>query len=406
MRFLKFSVLAVGIMLLRTQTQAQQDLSTMSIQIYEHNENINTNYTDYYSYQQTCQNDQGSFPESESKTFTKSFPLNHTEGVNLESMFGNINIITWNKNEVKIDADVKAYANSKAKAQKLLDQTNVTASKNDGTVNVITRIDSKNEKNKIGVNSWNWESYLGEINMLGEIIVYLTVYMPAGNELKVSQKFGNIVLPDFLGPTSSTVQFGNLKTGDLKNAKNTISIRYGNADLQNVNEASISQQFGNGIIVSINNLQLNSQYSNVRIGQLKGTGNITQQYGDGISIASANTIDAEIQFSMLKVDKLTGDLRTTTKYGKIIVNEIMPTCKTINANIRYTPISLTFSSAYGGTFKVNTNYGSFEYADNIKAKKVCEDEDNPKDNTYEGAIKQGGTNIIYIDSRYGSVSFK
>lgn len=403
MRFLKLSVLVIAIMLLRTQTQAQQSLFTMPIQIYEPNENININHTDYYSYQQSCQNDQDNFAES--KTFTKSFPLNHTEGVNLENVFGNINIITWDKKEVKIDAEIKVYADSKAEAQELLDQANVTASKNDGKVNVITRIGSE-YKNKIVVNNRIILEYYKK-SYHREIKVYLTVYMPAGNELKASQKFGNIVLPDFLGPTSSTVQFGNLKTGDLKNAKNTISIKYGDIDLQNVNVASISQKFGSSAIVSVNNLELNSEFSNVRIGQLKGTGNITQKYGDGISIASANTIDAEIQFSKLKVDKLTGNLTTTAKYSKIIVNEIMPTCKTINANVQYSPILLAFSSAYGGKFKVNTTYGSFKYTDNIKVKKVDEDEDDPSDNnTYEGSINQYGTNSIRIDSRFGSVSIK
>ena len=69
-----------------------------------------------------------------SKTFSKSFSLNRNEKVSIANVYGSIIVKTWDKSEVKLEADIKAYANNDSEAQKLVDNVTINATKNGNDV--------------------------------------------------------------------------------------------------------------------------------------------------------------------------------------------------------------------------------------------------------------------------------
>ncbi|RZK46393.1 MAG: hypothetical protein EOO87_23650, partial [Pedobacter sp.] len=79
-----------------------------------------------------------------SKTFSKSFNLDKGDKINLNNQFGSITIKIWNKNEIKVDADIKAYAKSEDEAQKLLDDVSVNATKSGDLVAYKTNMGDRN----------------------------------------------------------------------------------------------------------------------------------------------------------------------------------------------------------------------------------------------------------------------
>lgn len=65
-----------------------------------------------------------------SKSFSKSFNVDNNDKVNLNNQFGSIVIKTWDKKEVRVDVDIKAYSNSDSDVQKLIDGVSIDAAKN------------------------------------------------------------------------------------------------------------------------------------------------------------------------------------------------------------------------------------------------------------------------------------
>lgn len=334
------------------------------------------------------------------KTFTKTFSIDKNDKISLSNEYGGIIIKTWDKNEIKVDAEIKAYANTDAEAQKMLDDVSINATKTGDLVTYKTTFVERNGKMKLSLKN-------GKTLMIRGIKIYYTVYMPSSNALTAAQVDGDITMDDFYGPTSLKVKYGNLIAGDLKNTNNYISVQYGKANLKNVNQARINHQYGGGLsLANINDLELEAEYTSVNIGTIKNNANIKHQYGNssGVSIGYAGSLNLTAQYVNVEVDKLAGTFTGTVQYGKLDVGNIETGCKIFNIVASYSPINLGFGTNYTGQFNVAINYGGFKHGSNVVAKQNGDSKDTSK--SYSGSIGNGGSAKIAINAKYGSVTFK
>jgi hypothetical protein len=343
----------------------------------------------------TNQDEDGQADGEKAKFYSKSFNIDKNDKVSLINKFGSITIVTWNKNEVKIDAEIKAYASTAAEAQKLIDGVEATSNKESDLISYKTN--TINTKGSWGKGSRNGKN----------ININVTIYMPAGIALTAIQQYGNIKMNDFSGPTSITVQYGNFTANSLKSNNNYVKIQYGKCDIKEASQAKINHQYGGGLTIgSIGELELVAQYTSVNIGEIKKTSTIQQQYGNGITIGSAGPLTATIQYSALKVGNLQGSLTSKVQYGKVNIDEVKEDCKAIVINADYTDVNLGFASNYNAKFELKTNYGSFKWGDIIYAKKLGDDDKNSSPSkSYTGTIGENGSNSITIKANYGAVSF-
>ncbi len=402
---MKNLMLCMSGLLLAIQVNAQQASPAVNV-------STNTNVSTSYSYttsdvknqvnvkynnnnQQEVQDD----GPVRSKTFNKSFGIDRGDKITLNNQYGSMTIKIWDRNEIKVDADIKAYAKTEEEAQKLLDQVSINAAK-DGDLVAF--------KTEMGDRNGNWGSSIrnGKVLWRREIKVHMVVYMPAANALTASQSYGNITLDDFNGPTSLKVQYGNLFAGNLNNSNNYISVQYGKASLKDVNAAKIKQQYGDGVTINtIGTLDLDIQYASAKITTVKGNANIKHQYGNGTTIGSVGGLTVTAQYTKVKVGTLKGNLNTRVQYGKLTVDEIENSSKDITVSGGYSDIDLSFGAAYNGDFEVSTNYGGFRYGSNVTAKKLGDDRGYSSAKSYNGQIGKGGNAKINVRTDYGSVSF-
>ncbi|HLO83195.1 MAG TPA: hypothetical protein VK166_19665, partial [Chitinophagaceae bacterium] len=124
------------------------------------------------------------------KTYSKSYPLSSNEQVTLDNQFGEMKITTWDKNEIKVDVNIEAKANTDELAQKILDNIYIEDGRSGG---VYFRTKMKNQKN-----NWNHDGKK-DYKEMGMKIDYV-VYMPSANPLNATNQFGAMIIPDFRGP--------------------------------------------------------------------------------------------------------------------------------------------------------------------------------------------------------------
>ena len=60
------------------------------------------------------------------RTITKSYTVGPDDRLSIENSFGNIVITTWDKNEIQVDIEIGVHANTDERAQRMMDQINVT----------------------------------------------------------------------------------------------------------------------------------------------------------------------------------------------------------------------------------------------------------------------------------------
>lgn len=367
------------------------------------------------------------------KSFSKSFNVDRNDKVSLNNQFGSIVIKTWDKKEVRVDVDIKAYANSDSDVQKLIDGVSIDATKNGDVVSFKTNMGDRNGRYgrgiKNGVTTWR-----------REVKVNYTVFMPAVNPLTVLQQYGNVDMGNFAGPTSLKVEYGNLVAGNLSNTNNYINVQYGKCDIQDLNAAVIKHEY-NGpvtigavgtlelvaeyVAVNINtirksadirveygkgltvgtiggNLLLNAEYAKVNINTVKGNAVVKQAYGD-LNIASAGKIAVSTEYSNVTLGTLNGDATIKMDYNRLNVNEITSACKNFTFGGEYASAGLGFADRYNGNFNVSTSYAGFKYGSNVTSSLVSKDDETKR---YTGKIGSGGAANVSIKSEYGSITFK
>lgn len=231
------------------------------------------------------------------RTISKTYPASGNS-LNVENSFGSVKLITWNKNEVKVDIHIEVSSTDKDHAEKTFDKIEVTDKISGKEIVFLTSINKENDK-----------SYCKgcKTNMSIDYVVNL----PASMALKLKNSFGSTEIPDFSGPVSLTSMYGSLKAGKLTNLEH-LKVAYGKAELKNLNNSDVKFSYssihvesisGNNKIkldfcsfskISLDNsltsLQIDGSYSTINLvpaANFSGSYSISTSYGSVSDHANA-----------------------------------------------------------------------------------------------------------------------
>ncbi len=197
-----------------------------------------------------AQNDGKELKYSKSKNYSKSYSVSGSDKISLDNQFGDIKLITWDKNEVKVDVSMTGKANEEDHAQEIVDRMNIEDSKSGGTVSFKTTI-GKEKKTR------NNTSQTFEINY--------TVYLPSNNTLKVANQFGDIILPDYRGEVTISSKFGSLKAGKISNPDD-VTVEFGKAEIEQLNGGSLTIKFSEGTVNKLSGtVKTSLEFSSVKL---------------------------------------------------------------------------------------------------------------------------------------------
>lgn len=305
--------------------------------------------------------------KEKSKTFSKSYSLDNNDVIQIDNNYGKVNVNTWNKKEVKVDVDIKAYANEDDEAQKLLDQTTINSSKDGNVVAFKTDINQ-------GRNSW-WGtmSQNGKITKVRKVVINYTVYMPAKAALTLNNKYGAVSLPDLDGKLNIKTSYGGLVAKTLSNTDNVISVNYGDANIGSVTGSQVNVAYGSLALDVADNLNATVKYSPVKIGKLNSSGVIDLKYGGGL-----------------------------------VINDLGKSLKTLSINSSYAPVKLTSVSNTNADFDVTTHYGDFFYDNTTSVTSKTPENQRGFTSTknYKGHVGKGSADkVITIKSNYSNIKF-
>lgn len=307
---------------------------------------------------------QDSEEQGMSKTFSRTYPAGQSDKISVNNQYGTITIKIWDRKEVKADVNITAYSSDNTETKKLLDGVNIEANKQGDQISFKTKFASTE-------GNWGSGTRRGK-RWRREVKVNYVVYLPATSALSLSQQYGNIDMPAYVGPVSAKVQYGNFKALKLNNTNNYINVQYGDMTIDELNNGTLKQQYGRGITLGrANNINLNAQYANVNI------------------------------------ERLTGDANMSVQYNKVNIDEVTAGAKSITISAQYAGVDMGFSDGYNARLDVETSYGNFKYGGDVSAKTDGDDDRRISFNkTYTGTIGRGGNNMVNIKSSYGSINFR
>lgn len=303
--------------------------------------------------------------KEKSKSYTKSYSVSSGDKLQITNSWGKVTVNTWTKNEIKVDVQMKAYANEDEDAQKLLDQISIADSKENSLVSFKTNIErSNNNGSRTVMGTW----LSGGKRHVTKMEINYVVYMPAKSQLDITNKWGNVVLPDLSGKVNINISYGALISQDLNNPD--VKVTFGDAKINNVVNGDLYVSYGNLNLGTADNLKAKVSFGGMNVDRLKTSGDVTARYGDGVKI---------------------------TEFDK--------NCKNVTVDAQFTKVYLPAKNDYD--FDVTTRFGSFNY-DNATVKVISQ---TPEDGrhftstkTFKGQVNKGNSDkVVTIKSSYATV---
>ena len=306
--------------------------------------------------------------KEKTKNFSKSYAANGNDKLQIDNRYGKVTINTWEKNEFKVDVQIKAYANDDAEAQKLLERTNITDSKEGDEASFKTVITEDENKD----NSFWGALTKGGKTTVREMIINYTVYMPAKNALTVTNKYGGIELPNLAGKLTISNSYGNLLAKSITNSENKVNVRYGSAKIGSFAGSSLNVAYGSLSLEDADKLKANISYGSAKIGKISTSGNV------------------EVRFGGLEIVDLDKNL------------------KNLSVNSSYSPVVLNTGANTNADFDVTVHFGDFVYDNSVSVTNKDNESGRRVSMTknYKGHVGKGGADkTITINNSYGNVKF-
>jgi hypothetical protein len=231
-------------------------------------------------------------PYSKKKTVSETYDLDKSGKVDLDNSFGDVKINIWNGSQVKINISVEASADNEADAQKLVDKTILTYGKKGK--DVFMKNSFKNNE------GWSKRDKPRSF----QVRINCDIYVPAWATLDIENQFGHTVLPDYSGELSLKQQFGDIKAGNLSNAKK-INLDFGGADIRSLNNCKLDIGFANKPVMLQN---------------LSGTNEVKLRFCNNGVYVFSNSGNTNIKAEHSKLNVITGnsfngDLDIKTSFG-------------------------------------------------------------------------------------------
>ena len=239
------------------------------------------------------------------KSYVKSYAVSASDKLDIKNRFGGVEIHTWNKNEIKVDVDIKITAQTAEWAASVLDDIQVEDNEAGNTVSFKTMfvedLDKKEGKKK---GSQRMDKYKNK-NSHQTMEVNYTVYMPETNGLKVENEFGPINIPDFKGEIEANSKFGSLNIGAAPNIKKAVV------------------EFGKGVFGNIANCTVNIKFSKSEFKKISGNMKLYFDFSDAAKINFDNSLTS------------------------------------LQVSSSYSTVNLRPSNDLPASYTIRTNYGSF-----------------------------------------------
>jgi len=333
------------------------------------------------------------FAEEVTKEFHKEYNAGANTTLNIENKFGDVVIQTWDKDQIMIDVKITVNHPSQEKAQKYLDQIDVSFSENGALVSAKTVID-----NNFSFSGWGGDSKKFRIDY--------DIKMPASSALALVNKYGNTDIDELHGQVVLDVKYGDINAGKLTrgNVKplNSISLAYGKASIDEAGWLDMNLRYvGNFTIDKAQALLIDSKYSKLELGEVSSI--VADSKYDNLKIDKINNLVLENAYTNVKISELTKKLTYSGSYGSFEIETIPAGFESLETDTRYLGVRLGIDEEASYNLEAKLSYGSLKYnEDKFKnQKRIIES------NTTEIAGTIGDSSNpeakVKVSSAYGTV---
>ncbi|MFY0605390.1 MAG: hypothetical protein JXR10_01665 [Cyclobacteriaceae bacterium] len=321
--------------------------------------------------------------EERDKKISKSFTVTSETTLVIENSFGEIQMDTWDKDEFKVDIEIRVEGKNSDRAEKLLNAIEIDISETSGEVSIRTDIEQK-------LNTKGDESF--EINY--------TVMAPAKNRIEIENQFGDTYIGERIGDAEIEIKFGNLKTEDFQGLLD-LTLSFGKASIGNTTKSDIEIKYGDLRMGNGFSMDIEQQFSNLEIGDFQKIV-MESKYG-GVELGTIGTLDAEVQFSKFQVEQINQQLEMEGSYvSNFEVRKLSKDFESFRFYGKFSSLELNVEEGTSANIQADMSFCKLkDYSEQIDFYYQSKDDTRKE---YKGRLGAGDDQKkIVIKSSYGDV---
>lgn len=299
------------------------------------------------------------------ETTVKSFAATASTSIEIINKYGDITVNTWNKDSVKFEVTITAGAQKMSTAQTLFEMAEVKFTANSSMILAVLQWGNN-------VNAFKRSSI--EVSLAagsGQVLrIDYTIHIPAGNTLKIENRFGNILLPTLTGKTYVALWHGDLKADKIKNAKN-INVKYGDVDINELTTGELNVSFGDIMLEECGQVFITGTSGTIEVE--KAVELNIEGSNEKIRIEEVEEMIADVLLSDIKIRKLKKKLDVQSKMGDVHVSGIDANFTNVVLDVSNGDVSLEFDEKSSFLFSIDiekpktiVNEASFVFTDDDK----------------------------------------
>ncbi len=327
------------------------------------------------------------------KEYHKEYAAGLSTTLDITNKYGDVNIDTWDQDKIVIDVKVTVELPSRQRAEKYLSYISVEFAENSDRISAKTIIDKK-----FSFSGWGSRSRKFSIDY--------SVRMPSGNNLDLSNRYGNSTIDDVEGRVNLDIKYGNIKVGNLTRGNdkpiNNLNLAYGKASVANAGWMEITTRYSGSITLDkCQALLINSKYSKINIGEASSA--VIESKYDNFRIGKINNLVLETGYSDVLIETLVRKLKLNAGYGSFAVENIPRGFESLETDTKYTGVKLGINDGASYLLDAKLSYGTLKYdkANFQYRKRIIEN--NSSEITGTIGNEETPSSKVTINSTYGSV---
>ena len=296
------------------------------------------------------------------KTINREFSTSADGTTALYNKYGNVNVKTWQNNSVKIDITIVVSAKSQREADESFKNINVNFISTWGYVKAETMIA---EGMNYGAGNWWPKQTCGD-----DFKINYEVWMPAGNQLDLKNKYGNAWVAALKGKLIADIKYGELRAETISNDAD-INIGNGKVWFARLNNLSGQASYTELNITEANDIQLDTKYSETKVNQAKNL-RITSKYDDfnfgtveelRLQTKYANLRSTSIRSAYITAQYSDMDFATVREgmdadmvYGTLGINALSRNFSNVNVVGKYTGVTVAVERGAAYRFDAEVDF--------------------------------------------------
>ncbi len=308
---------------------------------------------------------------TETREFVKRFKISPEARIEITNKYGKVELNTWKKDSVVIRFRMEVNEKKPDKLKSTLANLDFDISSSQHYLIVKTQLE--NNRSQLENELVKFKETMLQTN--GSIRIDLVVWLPDNRDLRLENKFGDIIMGDYSGETELLLSNGKLKCGDLAK-RSLINLNFADANINNISNGRIICNYSDINIRNSGNLRIESKSSTLE--KLDSEELNIDSRRDKYRIRATGKIDASGNFSHFRVSELKSRATMRLSYGSLDFEKIQAAFSNIYIEGKSTDMNLYFNPETKFNFRITETKTDMSLGRELKVedKEVLDPKDN------------------------------